>query len=219
MIPRLPWTRYLPFNLLDEKAFLVIIGILLRHSRFTKCIMVLEPQPSTGYNAMVGRRIPHPSSTNFNDDNLLPLAKRLKTFESTDGEDSRDVSEDEFHSRIPNHYRDEIPDAEDDDDALDVGQPKPARPTELESALLPIKTDKEAIAEYEAMRASEQDVSEDMLDRLKQRKWTKGKSSIYVDAFHLALETVLEDEGHLFDEKELEVFNRWRDLDYEAQYL
>jgi Fanconi-associated nuclease 1 len=56
-------------------------------------------------------------------------------------------------------------------------------------------------------------------DRLSNRTWTKGKSSIYVDAFNLALETVLEDERHLFDEKEIEVFKQWRELEYEAQYL
>ena len=54
---------------------------------------------------------------------------------------------------------------------------------------------------------------------LNHRNWTKGKSSIYVDAFNLALETVLDDERHLFDEKEMEVFNQWRVLHYEAQYL
>jgi Fanconi-associated nuclease 1 len=181
--------------------------------------MVVKPQSSTVHNAMIGRRIPHPSSTKFHDDDILPSAKRLKTLESTDGEDSTGISEDESNSRIPNRYRDEIPDSEDDDNALDQGQPKPARPTELESALPSIKTDKEAIAEYEAMRASEQDNAEVLQGRLKQRKWTKGKSSIYVDAFNLALETVLGDEGHLFDEKELEVFNQWKDLDYESQYL
>ena len=181
--------------------------------------MILKPQLSTVHNSMIGRRIPHPSSTKFHDDDILPPAKRLKTLESTDGEDSHSISEDESNSRIPNRYLDEIPDSEDDDDALDQSQPKPARPTELESALPPIKTDKEAIAEYEAMRASEQDNTEILQGRLKERKWTKGKNSIYVDAFNLALETVLGDEGHLFDEKELEVFNQWRDLDYESQYL
>jgi Fanconi-associated nuclease 1 len=167
---------------------------------------------------MVGRRIPHPLSTNYDD--ISPPAKRLKTLESSDGDDSRDVSENEVSPRIPNQYRDEIPDSEEEDDGdFQDGLFKPSRPTELESALPPIKTDKEAIAEYEAMRASGLDVPGDLEDRLKNRKWTKGKSSIYVDAFNLALETVLEDEGHLFDEKELEVFNQWRELDYEAQYL
>ncbi|KAF3906227.1 hypothetical protein ABW20_dc0101794 [Dactylellina cionopaga] len=45
------------------------------------------------------------------------------------------------------------------------------------------------------------------------------KSSIYVDAFNLALDTVLEDESYLFDESEHEIFKKYRDLDYESQYL
>ena len=40
-----------------------------------------------------------------------------------------------------------------------------------------------------------------------------------MDAFNLALETVLEDESHLFNEAELAVFAFWRELSYEAQYL
>jgi fanconi-associated nuclease 1 len=45
------------------------------------------------------------------------------------------------------------------------------------------------------------------------------RSSIYVDAFNIALDTVLEHEEHLFNEKEKAVFAAWRGLDYEAQYL
>ena len=181
--------------------------------------MVLHPQSGAAHNAMVGRRIPHPASTNYDED-VSPPAKRLKMFESTDGDDSRPVSEDEGFSRIPSRYRDEISDSDqEDDEDLDESQFKYSRPTELESALPPIKTDKEAIAEYEAMRASGQIIPGELEDRLKQRQWIRGKSSIYVDAFNLALETVLDDEGHLFDEKEMEVFNQWRELDYESQYL
>lgn len=166
---------------------------------------------------MLGRRIPHPTSTNFDD--LSPPAKRLKTRESTDGEGSRDVSEDEATPHTPRSFREEIPDSEDSGGSEDEDEASvPQRPTELESALPPVKTDKEAIEEYEAMRAGKE-VPEDLKDRLSERKWTRGKSSIYVDAFNLALETVLEDEGHLFDEKEMEVFNQWRELEYEVQYL
>ena len=45
------------------------------------------------------------------------------------------------------------------------------------------------------------------------------RSSIYVDAFNIALDTVLEQEEHLFNKKEKAVFAAWRGLDYEAQYL
>jgi Fanconi-associated nuclease 1 len=180
--------------------------------------MVLEARGATGHNAMLGRKVPHPASTKFHHDDIEPPAKRLKTFESTDGEDSRDASGDEDALRTPNPYREEMPDSEDDNTLEDDEKITSKRPTELESALPPVKTDKEAIDEYEAMRAAEE-VPDDLKFRLNQRSWTKGKSSIYVDAFNLALETVLEDEGHLFDEKELEVFHQWRNLEYEAQYL
>lgn len=49
--------------------------------------------------------------------------------------------------------------------------------------------------------------------------WVKGQRSIYVDAFNLALDTVLEDEAHLFNERERHVFDQWKALDYESQYL
>ena len=96
--------------------------------------------------------------------------------------------------------------------------------TEFEDAMPPVATDKEAIEEYEAMRASqqsagEQDENAQATTSLDKRKCFRGKSSIYVDAFNLALETVLEDEAHLFDKKELHVFEGWRGLNYEAQYL
>jgi Fanconi-associated nuclease 1 len=122
---------------------------------------------------------------------------------------------------MPIQHPNEIPDSEEEEDNEDSydGYTKLSRPTALESALPMIKTDKEAIAEYEAIRASELRSSSDSRDQLEKRKWTKGKSSIYVDAFNLALETVLEDEGHLFDEKEVEVFNQWRKMDYEGQFL
>lgn len=181
--------------------------------------MVLDSQKDAAHDIMLGKKVQHPASTKFNDDNIFPPAKRLKTFESTEGEDSRSVSDDEPLTRTPSSFRDEIPDSEEDSDLeLDRRLP-PQRPTELESALAPVKTDKEAIAEYESMRTAEQDVQGSVKTRLDQRSWTSGKSSIYVDAFNLALETVLEDEGHLFDGRELEVFRQWKCLGYEAQYL
>jgi Fanconi-associated nuclease 1 len=181
--------------------------------------MVLDSQGATGHNAMPGRKIPHSATTNFLDE-ILPPAKRLKTAASTDGEDSRDVSGDETLIGTPNSLRDEIPDSEEEeeDGAGDDEPSLPQRLTELESAMLAVKTDKEAIQEYEAMRAAG-DIPDELKSRIQQRSWTKGKSSIYVDAFNLALDTVLEDEGHLFDEKEMEVFSQWRSFEYEAQYL
>jgi Fanconi-associated nuclease 1 len=181
--------------------------------------MVLRPQKDTIHDAMLGRRISHPASTNFDDNDFSPPPKRLKTQESTDA-DSRDVSDDEASIRTPASYqdRDDIPDSEYEGNFGGGNPSASSEPMGLESALPFVKTDKEAIQEYEAMRAAD-DVPGDLSTRLNKRNWEKGKSSIYVDAFNLALETVLSDEEHLFDEKEMEVFNQWRALEYEAQYL
>jgi fanconi-associated nuclease 1 len=114
-------------------------------------------------------------------------------------------------------------DPEDDDDLYSG----PQRSTAFERSLPAVTVDKEAIKEYETMRASQvshaseadQEIPDDAASRIESRKWVRGKSSIYVDAFNLALDTVLEDEAHLFDDKEKCVFEQWRGLDYEAQYL
>ncbi|EEH42866.1 uncharacterized protein PADG_07686 [Paracoccidioides brasiliensis Pb18] len=96
--------------------------------------------------------------------------------------------------------------------------------TELEISLPPVKTDQEAIEEYEASRGRVQEriigsEGPGLHRRYEEREWVKGKSSIYVDAFNLALESVLADENHLFDEAEMEVFKHWKGLCYESQYL
>ncbi|KAH8771689.1 coiled-coil domain-containing protein MTMR15 [Diaporthe sp. PMI_573] len=125
----------------------------------------------------------------------------------------------------PRRARDVIPDseAEDEDEVDQNTSTHRQHETALESALPHIKADADAIEEYEAMRASQLS-TEDTADAqpecgVERRKWVRGKSSIYVDAFNLALDTVLEDEAHLFDEKEMAVFGHWRGLDYDAQYL
>lgn len=91
--------------------------------------------------------------------------------------------------------------------------------TEFESALAPTHITKEAIEEYETLRSSQLSLEESGEKAKTQSLWIKGRSSIYVDAFNLALDTVLDEESHLFDQKELAVFQEWRDLTYEAQYL
>ncbi|KAH6998248.1 VRR-NUC domain-containing protein [Ilyonectria sp. MPI-CAGE-AT-0026] len=92
--------------------------------------------------------------------------------------------------------------------------------TEFESALPPTQIDKEAIEEYEAMKSSQMSAADnDGTSEKTQPLWVKGKSSIYADAFNLALDTVLDEESHLFDEKEMDVFRQWKELNYEAQYL
>lgn len=189
--------------------------------------MALQARSPASHNQMLGHRVRHPPSTNYDEDFETPTAKRLKRVDSTDSSLSRredsDFEDDGRTTpiqRVPVRPCREIPDSEaesDDDDDDDVLQDG-IRKTELESALPPVKTDKEAIAEYEATRAAEAE-SLDLNGRLGQRKWVPGKSSIYVDAFNLALETVLEDESHLFSEAEMAVFEQWRDMSYEGQYL
>lgn len=188
--------------------------------------MALQARSPASHNQMRGHQVRHPSSTNYDEDFETPTAKRLKRLDSTDSSLSRREDsdfDDEGRTtpiqRTPVRPTREIPDSEaESDDDEDNVLPDGNRKTELESALPPVKTDKEAIAEYEATRAAETE-SLDINGRLGQRKWVPGKSSIYVDAFNLALETVLEDESHLFDEVEMAVFEQWRNMSYEGQYL
>ncbi|KAJ6107704.1 hypothetical protein N7523_009027 [Penicillium sp. IBT 18751x] len=95
----------------------------------------------------------------------------------------------------------------------------PSSQTDLETSLPVIKTEKDAIEEYEASKIEDGENGPELHVRLRDGVWQKGKSSIYVDAFNLALETVLDDESHLFHEAEMEVFKQWKELSYESQYL
>lgn len=181
----------------------------------------LQARSPASHNQLLGQKISHPPSTHFDVEFEAPTTKRLKRLDSTDSSLSRHASDEEEIGRyspprqIPREIADS--DAESDEDEEEFGSS--ARSTELESTLPSIKTDKEAIAAYEATRAAEAANAPDLHTRLGQRKWVQGKSSIYVDAFNLALETVLEEEARLFDEAETSVFEQWRNLSYEAQYL
>lgn len=178
----------------------------------------------------MGTRIPHPPSTNFNDDRDFPSppAKRARlNGESKTGNSANKDSPQKGGLR--RSIKNEIPDSEDEQQELDDRSHALAeapRATQLETALPAIKTDEEAIEEYEAYKAGEDALNEQeqrysstTQSRLESRSWVRGRSSLYVDAFNLALDTVLEDEGHLFNEAEMQLFQDWRDLDYEAQYL
>lgn len=102
-------------------------------------------------------------------------------------------------------------------DGGDTGHP--ALDAGLESALPEPKSSEEAIEDYERM-GGPQEVKQTPDDTMSLRGASvKGKSSIYVDAFNLALDTVLENEAHLFDERERHIFSQWKALDYEYQYL
>lgn len=181
--------------------------------------MALQPRPADLHNRMLRQTIPHPASTNFNDEYLTPRPKRRKI--STKNENEEDASQrsgDEIPAlERPQSCPKEIPDSDADSDGEDITL-RSAQQTNLESALPPVETDADAIRKYEATRAAE-NADLDLKGRLGQRKWIPGKSSIYVDAFNLALETVLEEESHLFNEAELKVFDEWRNLSYEGQYL
>jgi fanconi-associated nuclease 1 len=185
--------------------------------------MALLLNGTAKHNEMLGRRVQHQGSNHYEYKDLPP-AKRRKPVECMDTEEqSLDKSDSESISESLGTFREEIPDSQEEDDFDDDSDEhvrfSDLRPTELESALAPVKTDKEAITEYELMRAAGEVILTDLKERLDTRNWTKGRSSIYVDAFNLALETVLEDEADLFDEMEMEVFNQWKALDYDAQYL
>lgn len=193
--------------------------------------MALEPHSPSLHNRLMGTRIPHPATTRFheNDDFPSPPAKRLKSIKSASGNSPKRGSPKTSAPRRT--IRDEIPDSEEDDDDVEEGGVHLAagpRTTQLEATLPPVQTDQEAIEAYEAYKAGEHAIvaadrdeqSEGTaLSRLESRSWIRGRSSIYVDAFNLALDTVLEDEGHLFNEAELTIFEIFRDLEYEAQYL
>ncbi|KAK4127064.1 hypothetical protein N657DRAFT_653400 [Parathielavia appendiculata] len=155
-----------------------------------------------------------------------PPRKRARLEEVKDSYDE-DVSsepasvngDDEDHEDmwyIKERAADSTPDPDADDEHA-----RPGHQTAFESSLPAVATGKEAIEEYESMRASQ--LSRDETDTASvgadNRRWVRGRSSIYVDAFNFALDTVMEDEAHLFDAKEKRIFEEWRGLSYEAQYL
>ncbi|KAH2954030.1 hypothetical protein KXV49_000810 [Aspergillus fumigatus] len=130
------------------------------------------------------------------------------------------IKENEIDSSdSPSDTWDSLPSAQVGDFAVEDENLVPNSQTELESSLPDIPTDQQAIEEYETSHVVGQDDEPNLRQRLQDGKWRKGKTSIYVDAFNLALETVLDEEAHLFNEAELEVFEQWKGLSYESQYL
>lgn len=131
----------------------------------------------------------------------------IKNSESENSEESTDEAESRIKA-VQGKY------ATGDDDASND-----AETTAFENVLPPTQTDDHAIEEYEQMKSSQREAEEDGTTEKTKPLWIKGRSSIYVDAFNLALDTVLEEESQLFDKKEMEVFKKWKALTYEAQYL
>jgi Fanconi-associated nuclease 1 len=170
--------------------------------------MALNPRSPSVHNQMITRFIKHPKSTNF-DGEQDPPNKRQKTGNSP--------------KKLPPTPRKtvkrEVPESEDEADGTVIKEEEREHKTDLESALPEVDMGDDAIKAYEAYKAEEEDKTVGADERLEKRSWVRGKSSLYVDAFNLALNTVLDEEGHLFDEAETEVFRIWRDLGYEAQYL
>ncbi|KAK3298844.1 VRR-NUC domain-containing protein [Chaetomium fimeti] len=145
----------------------------------------------------------------------------VKSSDDEDGDSSPAISngEEEDLLAFRGHTSGESPPASEVDQSDSAG---PKHETAFESSLPTVAIDNEAIEEYETMQASQasQDKTEENASSgTDTRQWIRGKSSIYVDAFNLALDTVLEDESHLFDVGEKCVFEQWRGLSYEAQYL
>lgn len=170
--------------------------------------MVLTPQKPSKHNSMITQFIKHPKSTNFDGNKDRP-AKR----QNTDSSPKKQPLTPRKSRKL------EVPDFDADNTDHENEEEKADHKTDLESALPPVKSGEEAIQEYEAFKASQEENAAAAGEPLEKRAWVRGKSSLYVDAFNLALDTVLEEESHLFDEAEREVFRVWRALDYEAQYL
>lgn len=137
--------------------------------------------------------------------------KRRKT---SDEKDDNDESDKPPRSPSPSTGAVDTPPV----DEAESEHPPMSSQTELETSLPEIETDEQAIQEYETSQAAD-NAESGLHVRLRDGVWKKGKNSIYVDAFNLALETVLEEEPHLFSEAEMEVFTQWKDLSYESQYL
>lgn len=186
--------------------------------------MVLQQRSPSKHNQMLGKQqtklIPHPKSTNYDDNDGGSVATRPSKRVKRDNGDDDDTSDLAPAPSSPKRLSARvIPDSDAESGDDDARVPAHAVRTDLESALPPIEADKEAIEAYEINRAAEEAERLGQDGRMKEGKWVKGRSSIYVDAFNLALDTVLAEERHLFDEAEMEVFSQWRALDYEAQYL
>ncbi|KAL5407031.1 hypothetical protein PMIN03_007427 [Paraphaeosphaeria minitans] len=172
--------------------------------------MALNPRSPSKHNQMITRFIKQSTPTKL-DDVKEPPTKKQKLDDSP--------SKRRSPRKIAKFATPEVPDSDAEDDNVPIEEASEPHKTDLESALPPVKSNEEAIEEYEAFKASKEETKGETEERLKDRNWVRGRSSIYVDAFNLALDTVLDEESHLFDEAETEVFRVWRALDYEAQYL
>ncbi|TQV99781.1 fanconi-associated nuclease 1 [Cordyceps javanica] len=139
-----------------------------------------------------------------------PPLKRVKRDENTTG-----VSEESEQSAVDDY---EEKHSKENDWEATVAQDQARGSTDVENALPALQTDEAALEAYEEYKSSQAKVVPETSEKTNPL-WIKGRSSIYVDAFNLALDTVLAEEAKLFDEQELGVFDQWKALDYESQYL
>ena len=178
--------------------------------------MALHARSPAKHNEMLGRFLQQKSSNQEHDGAEQRPAKRRKR--ATVEDDGQSEYAGKAAQLWPENTPRETPDPDVDSDDEVFDGPGSTQRTDLESALPSIKTDKEAIEEYEAQRAAG-DAELGLESRMERAEWVRGRTSIYVDAFNLALNTVLEEESHLFDAAETKVFDDWKALSYEAQYL
>lgn len=167
--------------------------------------MVLRIQNQAKHNSMLSQKGALSQSTDLDDDDIKvsrPL-KRAKTHHSLDPGQVEKL---------------EIADSDASSEEEDLLVTS-IRKTDLESALPDIQIDQEAIDEYETQRAAQGSLFFANAGHVEGQRSERGKSSIYVDAFNLALQTVLDEESHLFDDAEKALFEHWNSLRYEAQYL
>ncbi|KAI0196855.1 VRR-NUC domain-containing protein [Astrocystis sublimbata] len=166
-----------------------------------------------------GPRPAHPAAS------ASPPKKKVKREQAC----KSDAESDEYHIDTPpiqprpHMRRNETLDGLADDDSGERSESDDTHapgPTAIESSLPDIKPDKQALEDYQSFKASSQGKEAgSAASRLDSREWVRGKSSLYVDAFNLALDTVLDEEAHLFDDKEKRIFEEWGSLSYEAQFL
>jgi fanconi-associated nuclease 1 len=147
----------------------------------------------------------------------IPLPKRLRLNENSNEREcesfqgSSDESSSYRGTSLDRNLSGDLP--------QDLSQDLSLELPSVESAYIPIDNDEKAIEDYEVMRASQRRIEDPDQRQPNSPFWIKGRGSIYLDAFNLALDTVLEDESYLFDENELTAFSIWKHLDYESQYL
>ncbi|KAI1407839.1 VRR-NUC domain-containing protein [Hypoxylon sp. FL1857] len=156
------------------------------------------------------------------DEPPIKKVKREEVYDSDEDPDNDLSSSSPRLKPLPGVHRREDAASGVDDETPQISEAEgdPPRRTAIESSLPEVKSRKEALEEYESFKASQgDDEITSAASRLDSRKWVKGKTSIYVDAFNLALSTVLDEESHLFDEKEMHIFDQWNKLSYEAQFL